>query len=94
MGGILLENVIESLNKEVAPECVWNMQEHTGAGLNFLVILGQKFLKNDSDYTILSKNNPYVIFFFFFKESLVCIDHVTVTEKGSSWCPYDGELYI
>lgn len=53
---VMLGNVVESVNKEVVPECVWNMQEHTGADLKgaFLVRLDQQ-LKMTIIYTILSK---------------------------------------
>lgn len=52
----MLGNVEESVNKEVVPECVWNMQEHTGADLKeaFLVRLDQQ-LKMTIIYTILCK---------------------------------------
>lgn len=36
----MLGSVVESVNKEVVPECVWNMQEHTGAGLKGVFVLG------------------------------------------------------
>lgn len=52
----MLGNAVQSVNREVVPECVWNMQEHTGADLKgaFLVRLGQQ-LKMTMIYTILSK---------------------------------------
>lgn len=52
----MLGNAVESVNKEVVSECVWNMQEHTGADLkeHSLLRLDQQ-LKMTMTYTILSK---------------------------------------
>lgn len=75
----MLGSVVESVNKEVVPECVWNMQEHTGAGLKGVFVLGLDQRLKMTMIILFGVKIIHLANLFFFKNHLFHSDQ----EKGS-----------